>query len=1141
MQYCNALHREVSLMKSHTFILVAIILLGCLFIPALCSAATVTTVTNVHPYMLFTNITQTPGYQNQASNPWKTWQSEVLGASNLYLTYNFSGNLGAYDRILYRGQFAEYLGLSYQITKNPAYAQKAKEALLNISTGSIVENADYAYALEGYSLAYDWVQPTLDPTTDGTIRDKLATLADRCYGITNVNGTQMSYVDFPDLHGHLYPALGMASAALADYTNPNNLPLKSGPSDWYHVGTDYLFVNDLLHSGNKSMFSHEYDPTGKDLLGAYKSYTIADLSEWFQVCNTSFGINLMSTYPIAEKAFTSEIWESMPNEYGNNFVTNGNTIWDYQKGTISLMTPTDRAAVLNYMNLVESKSVLPNTFSSGSVSTDLMYCVYGNYQSVTPTFPAVTSHLDPSGVLQVVRQNWGNTSDWLSFTTWNNAADSNREMMHNDQLGFEYYSRGDLLLSDAGEPKHILDQNYGTTEIDHNVISIENPRTPFPVSPWSGSSSAGFLKGSVNGLTTPASTGPLFQLPWMQLAQANVTETTVVSGSSTSAWVKLSSPVQWQRTILYPESDYFIVVDRLQGTETWGYRNIFRPSSLMVTPSTGAKDPNIGHDNVNLVIGSTPYNWQSLTYKNETNTGITTNSLSWQTTNPYGASVTAYLVTSPASQVLIEKDDGRIGGYEEPNEVYTPVVYFKAPTAQSVFRITALLANYATETPKTWNDLTVTGNGHALNIHSTSYDDYIYAGSGVSGFGNFSTDADTAFIRSTGGVMTDFTLLNGTFINAAGSPAVSVSNRVVYLTAQRSGNTLTFQVSGSGTGTIVLSGISATSVSRDGIPYSGTSWNNQNGQLSITTDLGTHQFQVSVGNSLALNAIGMVNATVGVPVSFPVNATYNGQGTLTETATNLPNGATFNAPAHQFTWTPSATQTGMSNVTFTVSDGTLTASTIATISVSAATATHQPGSIALKPVYDGDFYVNAPNSTFTGLTTQSAAYHMDHGTSAVTYLSAYPTSGNGLFQILSVTAWTFNTSQIPTGSTITGANLSLYLSMKTTQLGLPNYLITPFSPVNSRSYALSDWQRFGNMVFGSVSGPSWLSGTSTNISLSTTAINRSGGDTTLAGMLSWQQNQTFSGTWKAGSDSRFTTNTSLAAANQPTLYISYTT
>ena len=37
-------------------------------------------------------------------------------------------------------------------------------------------------------------------------------------------------------------------------------------------------------------------------------------------------------------------------------------------------------------------------------------------------------------------------------------------MSHHDQLSFEYYSRGDLLLADGGEEKFVLDPTYGTAD-----------------------------------------------------------------------------------------------------------------------------------------------------------------------------------------------------------------------------------------------------------------------------------------------------------------------------------------------------------------------------------------------------------------------------------------------------------------------------------------------------------------------------------------------------------------------------------------------------------------------------------------------------------------------------------------------------
>ena len=246
-----------------------------------------------------------------------------------HLTRNFSGSLASYDRVNYRGEFAEYLGLAYQITKKPEYAQKAREALLNLDVGTVSGKTDRALALGSYSLAYDFIQPSLDPATDATIRDKLATLADTVYKDLNDSGTNLNYVTFADYHGQAYPMVGVAGAALSDYTNPHKLPLSSTPADWYKVGTVYLFENDQLHSSGRSLFSYGFEEaSGKNFLGAYKSYVTDDYSLWLQVAYHTYGENLLEKYPAVKKAFTSELWESLPNSYSNNFVTE----WEYQMG-----------------------------------------------------------------------------------------------------------------------------------------------------------------------------------------------------------------------------------------------------------------------------------------------------------------------------------------------------------------------------------------------------------------------------------------------------------------------------------------------------------------------------------------------------------------------------------------------------------------------------------------------------------------------------------------------------------------------------------------------------------------------------------------------------------------------------------------
>jgi len=285
----------------------------------------------------------------------------------------------------------------------------------------------------------------------------------------------------------------------------------------------------------------------------------------------------------------------------------------------------------------------------------------------------------------------------------------------------------------------------------------------------------------------------------MQLIQTRATVTSVMTQTLGNSQT-LTSPIQYERSVLYPESDYFVIVDRMEGTQPWVFRNIFRPTSLMVTPSVDTNkdhvytESEVGHVNGALTLGSTPFNWQALPYTAETATGVTANSLTWTTTNPYGKAVTMNLVAAPSSEILVEKHVGRIGGYGASSEVFNPVVYFRTAPAISEYRVTALLSRYATEQAKTATEIPVTGTGHALQIHSSDYDDYIYTGKGVSSFTGFTTDADTAFIRKTGTVE-GITIIEGSYRDDRTDRLISLSERSDFFTLVKTGTSTEYRTS----------------------------------------------------------------------------------------------------------------------------------------------------------------------------------------------------------------------------------------------------------------------------------------------------------------------------------------------------------
>ena len=133
------------------------------------------------------------------------------------------------------------------------------------------------------------------------------------------------------------------------------------PSDWHKVGTDYLFVDDKLHSYGRSLFSFGFDEaSGKYLNGAYKSYVLGDFEWWLQVYNHVYQQNPFDIYPAAKKAFSSELLDSLPNGYSSNYVTLGDTKWLYHKSFMNLYDDQDKILLCsNSMKIWKNQQSCP--------------------------------------------------------------------------------------------------------------------------------------------------------------------------------------------------------------------------------------------------------------------------------------------------------------------------------------------------------------------------------------------------------------------------------------------------------------------------------------------------------------------------------------------------------------------------------------------------------------------------------------------------------------------------------------------------------------------------------------------------------------------------------------------------------------
>ena len=838
------------------FILLAFIA----FISSISSAAATSEVS--HPSLIFDDISEVPGYQYHTEEPWKFSEKVVLSGANNSLSRDFSDpEWSSYDKIIYRARFVRNLGLAYQITKDEIYAEKAREGLLNIGLG---EQAAWSRAcsLRDYGLAYDWIQPYLNESDDRIIRNKYATLADTAYFELNKYGEKLDYIAFADYHGKAYPNVGIAGIVLADFTNPDNIPLQSGPDDWVKVGTKYLFVNDKLHSYNKALIDFGFDSeSGKSYSGAYKGYVVQELIWWFQIYNKHYERSIFDDYPVSKKIMTSEIWETLPNGYMNNQVTSGNTLETYHRSILNLLDDSDKEIVLNYLEKTEGNDILPYSAEHGAMPYIYKYLIHDKYDYIIPSPPSWTDHLDPDATYQVFRENWEVDSDWLSLITFDGQTDSNRDTAHHDQLSIEYYGDGNLLLADAGENKKVLDKYYGQFAFHHNSIAIENPRLPFPVSEWADSESRGVYKGNTKGITTQVNVEHTVETPWVDVLAAKETISDVI-GKSFGYSYSLSSPIEYTRTIIHADNDYFVIFDHLTGNEDWIYRNVFRPSSLDITPTKDLNndrvytESEIGYVNGNLEIGGTAYDWLSLPYKSETESGISTNTVFWETTNPYGDKVNLNIFSVPASEVILTKHVGRIAGYGRESEVYSPSLYLKTEPTKNLNRVTALLSDYDSAVQKEAEEIEVNGNGNALKVITSNGKDYFYSGTGPSAFEKFGTDADIVYVRQSES-NSDFrsTIINGGYLNVDGHQFVELSG-IDLAAINREGNSITIVTDSKSSGEVRLYqlGNDISGMLKDGSSYGGWQFSDGNTSLIINVDSGKHEYKVVLsGEVLPVN------------------------------------------------------------------------------------------------------------------------------------------------------------------------------------------------------------------------------------------------------------------------------------------------
>jgi hypothetical protein len=174
------------------------------------------------------------------------------------------------------------------------------------------------------------------------------------------------------------------------------------------------------------------------------------------------------------------------------------------------------------------------------------------------------------------------------------------------------------------------------------------------------------------------------------------------------------------------------------------------------------------------------------------------------------------------------------------------------------------------------------------------------------------------------------------------------------------------------------------------------------GTLSDTTTVMITVNNINVNHPPVLSAIPAKTVDAGNLLTFMINATDPDNDTITYSAANLPTNATFDASTQTFDWTPDIDQAGIYTIAFSVTDGILSDSTTAIITVNNVNGTPVlspiPGTTPETIVDEGNFLEIADELCNEG-TTLEFVINAVNGNPDVVWFSVTDLPKNAIFDI----------------------------------------------------------------------------------------------------------------------------------------------
>lgn len=188
---------------------------------------------------------------------------------------------------------------------------------------------------------------------------------------------------------------------------------------------------------------------------------------------------------------------------------------------------------------------------------------------------------------------------------------------------------------------------------------------------------------------------------------------------------------------------------------------------------------------------------------------------------------------------------------------------------------------------------------------------------------------------------------------------------------------------------------------------------------------------------------------------------------------------------------------------------------------------------------DGYVRRTGVNQTFTNIRT--GVGNESDVTGNVIYVELDATATTDQYSDLFRIIFTFDTSALGAGATITGAVLSLYGDSKGNGLGSPDLHIAGATPTTNNNLVDTDYGQCQTTSFGNISYAGFTVGIYNDITLDANGIANISktGVSKFSAQTSWDINNGFTGVWASGLNSFLGFTTADLATNPPKLVITY--